>query len=125
MNIRETSPEEREEIENYLFLDEDNLYSLLPQYDSEYKGAYFSPEGQRAAGKKLFQSLQEQLNEKLCKEWDMCKKISDPIFEDSMKLVIVIGDVIATTVIMLPPILIATILVKIGVRKFCHCSEKK
>lgn len=123
MIVRKTSPEEKEEIENYLFLDEDILYSLLPQYDSQYDATVFSPDGQTNAGKQIFQSLREKLDQKICKEWDMCKKINDPVFEDSMKLVIVIGDALATTVLMVPPILIASILVKIGIRSFCHCSK--
>ena len=124
MIVRQTSLEEHEEIENYLSLDEDMLYSLLPQYDAQYDGQYFSPDAQISAGKQIFQSLQEKLNQKICIEWDMCKKINDPVFEDSLKLVIVIGDAIATKILMVPPILIASILVKIGVRSFCHCSAK-
>ena len=124
MIIREPSIEEREAIENYLYLDEEQLYSLLPQYDAAYNNTYFSPDGQQATGKKIFDNLKQRLKQKICNEWSMCKKINDPVFEDSLKLAIVIGDAIATSLIMLPPVLIASIILKIGLRKFCSCSDK-
>jgi hypothetical protein len=121
---REISPSEREEIENYLFLDEELLYSLIPAYAPEYDNTRFSPHGQTAAGRKIFQSMQQELYNLLCKEWKLCKQLDDPTLQDTTQLVVLIGDLISTTAVGIPPFLIASILVKIGVREFCNCGRK-
>ena len=40
--------------------------------------------------------------------------------DDATNLAIVIGDAIATTVTGVPPLLVATIIGRIGVRRFCN-----
>lgn len=125
MNIRNISKDEREEIEKYLVLDEDLLYSLIPPYVPEYKNYMFAPEGQIEAGKKKFQEIRHTLYEKICNEWDLCNKIDDPALNDTINIVAIVGDTISTIVVGIPPILLASILVKIGLRKFCSCSKKR
>ena len=124
MDIRAISQLEQEEISNYLALDEELLYSLIPPYLPEYQNTVFAPEGQITAGKKTFKSMEKQLHKKLCKQWKLCKRIDDPTFEDTTKLIVLIGDVIATPAVGVPPFLIASIVVKIGVREFCNCKRK-
>lgn len=104
-----------------MLLDEEQLYSLIPPYLSEYAGARFSPDGQREAGKRWFAALRGPLEQKLCHEWRMCGRIEHPDFDDAAKLVVVIGDAVATTVTGVPPVLVAAIIVRMGVRRFCDC----
>lgn len=125
MTTRQIDQPEREEIEMYLTLDEEQLYSLIPPYMTEYDSILFSPTGQINAGKRAFQSFDQQLKETLCKEWKLCKKLDDPVYQDTVSLVVVIGDALSTAIVGIPPILIASILVKIGVRTFCACTKKK
>lgn len=113
----------REEIEQYLFLDEDDLYSLIPAYCEKYKGTAFSPCGQEEAGKKEFQALIKPLYNQVCQQWGLCQKIDEPVFADNVNLVVAIADFIAPIVIGFPPFVIASILVKMGLRKFCDCRS--
>jgi hypothetical protein len=96
------------------------LVRLIPPF-AEQEGVLFSPEGQRQAGKAWFAARRGELEQKVCDEWQMCKRIEDPTFEDAAKLVIVVGDAIATIVGGVPPVLVASIIARIGLRTFCHC----
>ncbi len=122
MKIRDVSESEREEIEEYLFLDDNDLYSLLPAYSEKYKGTVFAPEGQIKAGKEEFKGIQRSVHSKICLEWQFCQKADDALLGDYINLVVVIADLIAPVVMQFPPFIIASILVKIGIRKFCNCS---
>lgn len=121
MQIRDFAPGERERAEKYLLLSEDQLYSLIPPHLPEYEGTFFSPEGQREAGQKWFASVRSRLEQTVCEEWQMCRRIDDPDFEDAAKLVVVIGDAASTVVVGVPPVLVASIIVRMGVRNFCDC----
>jgi hypothetical protein len=125
MQIREISTKEREQLAEYLSLDENVLYSLLPPYLAEYKQTYFTFKGQIDAGKKAFAKIRDDLHVKICEEWKLCDKIDDPMLQDQVNLAIVIADTIMTIKTGIPPFIISTILVKIGLRDFCNCPRKK
>lgn len=125
MKIRKIDETEQKEIEKYLMLDETMLYSLIPPYLPEYRGTLFTFNGQIEAGRKKFRAMQQQLYVIICKEWELCKKIDDDVSQDKYNLVIAIGDVISTIAVGIPPCLIASILVKMGLREFCNCPHKK
>ncbi len=113
------SEDEKQEIEDYLSLDEDLLYSLLSPFSG---GVQYSPKGQIEAGKKVFDELKPSLYEKVCVDWDCCKKIDNPGLQDDINLVASIADILAAITFGLPPFVIATLLVKIGLRRFCKCG---
>jgi hypothetical protein len=119
--VAEISPEERRRIQRYLQLDEENLYPLLLKYSDEYKDKIASPLWQEEWGRKVFERLEGGLRQVLCVEWDMCERLNDQNVKDGTNLVVVIGDVIAAKVAGFPPFLIASLLVKIGLRRFCAC----
>jgi hypothetical protein len=121
MQIRPIDQLERETIEEYLSLDESLLYSLVAPYVSGENVAYTFPE-QIKDGKKWFRELEPHLRQKLCQEWELCKKLDDPVLSDQVNLVIAVADVVCTLIHVIPPNLIASILVKMGLRTFCHCS---
>jgi hypothetical protein len=129
MNKKELSQIELDEIENFLELDENDLYALIPIYLKDYTVSreFHSPNlddySDIEEGKKQFQIIQEPVYKKLCQDWDLCKKIGDPIVSDQIGLVVVIADVIAPVVVGLPLFLISSILIKIGLRKFCNCPR--
>jgi hypothetical protein len=133
IEIRQITEKEREEIEEYLFLDEPLLYSLIPTYFHSETGIIigFETEGQIQSGRNKFNELKPFLHEKICQEWQLCEKLDNPSQQDNLNLVVALGDIIATTTITItgitgtiPPFLIATILLKIGLRKFCNCPDK-
>jgi len=114
----DTSSQDRARIGKYLQLDEEQLYSVLASYTET---SIFDPAGQRAAGKQIFEKLQATLHMRLCDEWGLCAKLKDESVKEATNVVVVIGDVIAAHVVGLPPFLIASLLVKIGLRQFCKC----
>lgn len=117
--LRDSTAEERKQIEKYLQLDEAYLYSLIPPYLEP--GGIYDFQGQVSAGKRLFESMQSSIRARLCEEWALCAKIDHPSFKDATNIVVVIGDVLSTTISGIPPFLVASLLVKIGLRKFCEC----
>ena len=123
MHPRKIDPREHEEITKYLMLDENMLYSLIPPYFPEYEGTLFTMEGQIDAGREKFQTLRPRLRVKICEEWELCKKIDDSILQDEVNLVIAIADILSTITTGIPPFLVASILVRIGLRNFCNCPR--
>jgi hypothetical protein len=115
------SSRDRERIARYLELEEENLYSVLAAYAEELRGTMFDPAGQRKAGREIFEKLEAGLRTRLCDEWGLCAKVEDASVKDATSLVVVVGDVISAGVIGFPPFLVASLLVKIGLRKFCKC----
>ncbi|MEM8610647.1 MAG: hypothetical protein AAGF93_01420 [Cyanobacteria bacterium P01_H01_bin.105] len=122
---------ELDEIEQFLTLDEEDLYGLIPVYLRDYtlERAFHSPSlddsSETEKGKKIFQSVRDPIHEKLCQDWNLCEKIDDPNLGDQMNLVVTLADIISPMVIGLPPFLISSILIKMGLRKFCNCSQRK
>jgi hypothetical protein len=112
---------QREKVEQYLFVDEDQLWSLIPPYLEAYADTHFSPEGQADAGREWFEALRATLQRRLCDEWQLCRKLGQPELSDTTNLVVVIGDAIATHVRGVPPVLVAAIIVRMGARRFCVC----
>jgi hypothetical protein len=116
--MREISESERDEIDKLLYLDEDDLYTILGAQEE----AYFMPEGQREAGQKIFNKLHGALKEKLCTDWKACEKMKSEQFKDGTSLAVAIGDVISAAAMHMPPFVIAALIIKIGVRHFCDCK---
>ena len=121
MDIRELSPDERARVEKYLMLDEEQLFSLIPVYLPEYNNSVFSPEGQLEAGRTWFEAIRSSLEQKVCHEWQMCRMIADPDLNDVTNLVVVIGDTVRASGHGFPPFVVASIIVRMGVRRFCSC----
>jgi hypothetical protein len=124
MSAHNIEKEDRREIEEFLAMDEEQLYAILPSYIPEYRGTLFAPNRQVMVGKELFHEMQGDLQKVLCEDWHLCDKIDLPKWDDSVTLVATIGDLIATHVVgTIPPFVIATLLVKIGLRAFCSCKN--
>lgn len=112
----------RQKIENLMSLDENDLYSLLPAYCSEYDNTAFREEGQIKAGKKIFDSTLLKVKEKVCIEWNACEKVKNNDFADTITLIASIADIIMGIVGTIPPFVIATLMVKIGITKICNAK---
>jgi hypothetical protein len=118
--VRVIDQVEREEIEEYLSLDEPRLHSLMPPYVKQ--ASRYMPSGQIEDGRRIFEQLRPALVAKLCDESGICKELDDPLLADEVNLTVVIAELIAPIVQDIPPQIIAAIIVKIGVRSFCGCS---
>jgi hypothetical protein len=114
--------EARERILEYLQLDESDLLSIAGSYATEV-GTMFAPHGQEEAGRNAFQRMQDAVHDKLCSEWNLCSKLEDNRLMDPVNLVAAIADAIAATTTVIPPLVVSTLVFKIGVRKFCACAK--
>lgn len=113
----------REEISQYMELDENSLLSTAGSYLGE-PGTMYSREGQLEAGKSAFEQISLPVFEKLCLDWRLCSRLSDKEFADPVKLIASIGHVIAGRTIGIPPLVIATLIFKRDVKKFCNCIAR-
>lgn len=118
------NPRDRKKIERLLSMSEDQLYANLQQHNPEHRGKFFSSEKQIEVGKNDLQELKEDLHQSICENWKLCDKIDSPNWNDPVVLVASIADVITTQIGgWIPAFTISTILVKIGIRKFCECKN--
>ena len=113
---------EKRRIEKYLKLDVPLLCSLIPLSG---KDTLFNPSGQIARGQDLLEELKPAIQASLCSAWHLCEKIPDETYIDEVELIATIADVISPVVHDIPATLIATILVKLGIRKFCECQGQE
>lgn len=109
-------------IEHYYSEDLETLYRIVGEIDSRVS------EGERRVfkdiainGKNYLKSIEGQLYNKVCIEWNCCERLSNTDYSDDIELIAAIADAIASVTIGFPPALIATILVKKGLRQFCRC----
>ena len=121
MNNKQIGEDEINTIKELLSSNLSYLYSLIPEYDPEMQDLLFTPEEKEEKGRKIFADLHSKLFQHVCVEYEMCKKLDDPAFQDPVYLVTALADVISSLTIGIPPFLMATILVRIGLRDFCKC----
>lgn len=114
---------DRDQIGQLLEMGEDELYATIPMYIPEYEDSVFSPQKRVEVGRNTFRAYQDKLTKIICEEWNFCERINKSDWSDTVDLVAAIADVIATAVSGIPPFIIGTLLVKIGIRKFCECTE--
>jgi hypothetical protein len=122
MDRADIDPQTGKEILEYLSLEEEDLYSILGAYSAP-PGTVFAPSGQIKAGRRYFSSIRDHLHQKICGEWNLCAKIADPRWDDGVQLAAALGDVVSTVAVGVPPLTIASLIVKIGARSFCRCSD--
>ncbi|MEI6445835.1 MAG: hypothetical protein WCO29_22570 [Nostocales cyanobacterium ELA583] len=113
------TPEERQEIQDLLSLDESLLYSLLPYH--LHDGTQYSPQGQIEVGRKIFAEIKPTIHRRVCKDWNGCEKIKNEQIQDNVALVTSIADLIAGSCGGMPAFTLATIVVKIGIKQICNC----
>lgn len=117
------SAEQQNLASRYLALDEEHLYSLIAPHLPEYDSVRFSPDGQEEAGRRFFKKIEGRLRQAICREFDWPSKKNDPELQDRVNLVATVADVIASLTFGVPPFVIASILVKLGLNRFCATGE--
>lgn len=121
--MTELSAEQRNLVSRYLALDAETLYSLIAPHLPEYDSVRFSPQGQEEAGRRFFKKIEARLRKAVCEDFDWPSRKNDPDFQDGVNLVSTIADVIAGFTFGVPPFIIASILVKLGLNRFCSETE--
>ncbi|MBM4277571.1 MAG: hypothetical protein FJ130_06740 [Deltaproteobacteria bacterium] len=119
--------QECDEIKRLLALNEDELYHELAIRLEESATSMYGPSALINAGRQAFDRLRKKLYVRICLESRFCNKLDDPQLNDEVTLVVTLADLIASGAIgvPIPPILLSTLLVKIGIRKFCSDEALK
>ena len=99
----------------------DDLYIELFARSDEGKGVLGSPGAKLQKGRKAFDKRKNTIRKIVCKQWKGCDKIGT--FDDVMKLISTIAVLIAPQIPELSATIVAAIVVKIGIRSFCDCSQ--
>lgn len=64
-----------------------------------------------------------RIHELVCVKWQYCIKREEGRFNDQVSFVASLSDVVAVLTMGVPPVLLATILLKLGLDKFCGCTD--
>jgi len=99
------------------------ITEILPQdqYVIKNNEIFFSPKSEEKIGRGFMKVNKENLEKLICQKLDYCNKVKDDKFNDKANLIIALTDVIATGYIGVPPVAITSIILKIGLDKYCEC----
>jgi len=113
----------RAAIEFFLaYSDKQLLLMLRPYYKRQLEFAGLVPKRVRQ-GDIWVQMYEPLLYGKLCVQEGMCAKLSSQGSLDEVTLTLRIADLICHLLWKLPPFVVAALLVKIGIARFCHCGS--
>jgi hypothetical protein len=111
----------RAEIAFFLGHTENQLLAMLGAYDKrqlEFVGLL--PKRLRP-GNLWVQLYEPLLYGKLCVQKDLCAKLSLASTDD-VSLTLHLADIVCSLLWKLPPFMVAAVLVRIGITRFCHCG---
>lgn len=90
---------------------------LITQYNTDY--AAVDDEEIKNVWERYIKEKVNLIKQKICIDWNYKEKIKEEKFRDDITLVASIADVIAGVIGILPPVMIAALLVKKGLDKLC------
>ena len=111
----------RGQFERLLAQDADELAALLAQSDPDAEETLYSFEDARRVGESIVDRLSGRLRTRVCDEWQYCKRREENAFDDDVTLAVAVADVILSVVGAYPVAIIAALLVKKGLGRFCGC----
>ena len=110
-------PDTSQEIQRYL---NEPLDELMQEFDLYAEGAAGTIKGPGTAWEKITPALRQ----KICVEGNWCERRQDARFDDPMNVILAMATMIdnETIRVVAPATLIAVILFKRGIDKFCDCA---
>ena len=124
----------KQEIEYYLKMTDDELFSLLGQRKPQLEIRLFPVDTvdrfknqvkeTTRVGKSQFEEMQVLLFGRLCVQKQFCDKYGAPGFTDQDALFLAIADAIAAFTTGVPPFAISALVVKKGLKFVCYCGQK-
>ncbi|NUO79892.1 hypothetical protein HUU05_07430 [candidate division KSB1 bacterium] len=117
------SNEQTQAAQAYLARSLDELLVELESYKEE-PGRLMRSGATRGLGS-LWNSLQPSLRQKICVEWNWCERRQDYTFQNQETLAIVLAEILSNRFMPqnAPVVLLASIMVKLGLDKFCDCGK--
>jgi hypothetical protein len=110
------NPPTRDEVARYLARDQDDLLDELSVY-AEASGVTKGPT-------ETWKQIEPRLRQAVCQDWNWCQRRQDNRFDDKITLAFALAQLLTATTLpwSLPAALVAVILVKFGLDKFCKCQ---
>lgn len=107
------------------------LLHEVDEADLEYRREYFlepsSLRPWRLQAPRVFADWMRTHNaairERICVEWDFCTRRNDGKLTDYVDLITGVADAIASICIGVPPFLLSTILIRLGLAQYCDCDD--
>ena len=112
------------EIADLILLSEEELLSNIAEH-LNIDDVLYAPGVKSIIARKWLDSKIQSLQQKLCHEWKIVEKMDLPQYQDATNFVSVIADILSTMSLGIPTTLIAVLIVKMGIRKFCCISAKE
>lgn len=115
----------REQMAALLIQSEDDLYAragwhLLEQQRAAPGAAMnLPPWGLDGIGRKAFEKMRPGVRRSLCEQWRACEQVK--LHDDPTSLGLAIAEALAADFDQLPAEMLAALVVKTGIRKFCNC----
>ena len=106
----------KNEITKYLKLNLESLYKLLGNNVKSDNSSY--------VGEKILKGIDQKLYQKICNEMEYCKNKSQFSYLETQSLAILLVENLGNITYMqkrIPNELLAIILIKIGLTRFCKC----
>ncbi|MBE9505398.1 MAG: hypothetical protein IMY84_01165 [Chloroflexi bacterium] len=123
--MRDPTPLERNEATYLAGLDVDALYMSVGRASQSTVGVQFSPERALQEGRSWLALKHDVLYAKICTEWEYCKKRDLVGLRDPITLAVAVADLIVAAVGGIPSLAVSTLLIKIGLDRFCGCDGHK
>ena len=77
------------------------------------------PWGLDGIGRKAFEKMRPSVRKCLCERWRACEQMR--LHADQTTLGLAIADALAADPTLVPADMLAALVVKVGIRKFCNC----
>ena len=110
----------RLEIDYYLSLDEQALLSFIGRHKPVAAIGRYPDDYELGIG--WYEHAEVFFYGKLCMQNSICSKLEQQGFSDNVDLVLAIADAICGYITNIPPFAVAALLIKKGLRAFCHCG---
>ncbi len=123
ISLREPTPSERKEFDFYFQLDQDTLFMFIGRSADGGRGILFSPEAAKECGESWWSNIQKDLHDRICIDWEYCKKSNDKRLQEKYTLAVTVADIISSLLIGIPPFAVVSLIMKMGLDKFCDCRK--
>ncbi|MBN2081933.1 hypothetical protein JW859_06965 [bacterium] len=76
-------------------------------------------------GRQIWDLITDRIYQAVCVKWEYCKKRDDPRFNTPAAIIIAVTDIIVGLQIGFTPVTAASLIVRLGLDKFCKCDTEK
>jgi len=116
------APTERQrwQIDYYMNTDLDSIWISLGLATKKPSGEPFDPDQAKQIGQAWFESKKDELYKIVCDDWNYAEKIKDEWYQNKHNLAYTISELIRDKVGLMAPLTVASLMVRLGLKKPCE-----